>query len=49
MAAVLYDFATHAEYREMVKTEFGRIRTLFGEYQKALEKAYPKPEVPEPK
>jgi amidohydrolase len=49
MAAVLYDFATHAEYREMVKTEFGRIHKLFGEYQKALEKAYPKPEVPDPK
>jgi hypothetical protein len=49
MAAVLYDFATHPEYRDAVKTEFTRIKTLFGEYQKALIKAYPKPEVPEPK
>jgi metal-dependent amidase/aminoacylase/carboxypeptidase family protein len=49
MAAVLYDFATHPEYRDTVKTEFARIHTLFGEYQQALEKAYPKPQVPDPK
>jgi hypothetical protein len=49
MAAVLYDFATHPELRESVKTEFTRIQALFGEYQGALQKAYPKPEVPEPK
>jgi amidohydrolase len=49
MAAVLYDIATHPEYRDAVKTEFTRIHTLFGEYQQALEKAYPKPQVPEPK
>ncbi len=49
MAAVLYDYATHPELREAVKTEFTRIHALFGEYQKALQKAYPKPEVPEPK
>jgi hypothetical protein len=48
MAAVLYDFATHPEYRDAVKTEFTRIHTLFGEYQKALEKAYPVPQVPDP-
>jgi amidohydrolase len=48
MAAVLYDYATHPEYREAVKTEFTRIHTLFGEYQKALEKAYPVPQVPDP-
>jgi len=48
MAAVLYDYATHAEYRDAVKTEFTRIRTLFDEYQKALEKAYPLPQVPDP-
>jgi len=48
MAAVLYDYATHPEYRDAVKTEFTRIRTLFGEYQKALEKAYPVPQVPDP-
>ena len=49
MAAVLYDFATHPELRESVKTEFARIQALFGKYQGALQKAYPKPEVPEPK
>jgi amidohydrolase len=48
-AAVLYDFATHPEFRDAVKTEFTRIKTLFGDYQKALEKAYPKPEVPDPR
>ncbi|HMD33197.1 MAG TPA: peptidase dimerization domain-containing protein [Candidatus Acidoferrales bacterium] len=48
MAALLYDFATHPEYRDAVKTEFAGIHTLFGEYQKALEKAYPVPQVPDP-
>jgi hypothetical protein len=32
-----------------VKTEFTHIRALFGEYQSALQKAYPKPEIAEPK
>jgi len=49
MAAILFDFATHAELRDAVKKEFTRIQALFGEYQRALEKAYPKPEVAEPK
>ncbi len=49
MAAILYDYATHPELREAVKTEFTHIQALFGEYQEALRKAYPKPEVPEPK
>jgi amidohydrolase len=49
MAAILYDFATHPELREAVKTEFTRIQALFGDYQKALQKAYPKPEIAEPK
>jgi amidohydrolase len=49
MAAILYDFATHPEYRDAVKKEFTRIHALFGEYQDALRKSYPKPEVPEPK
>ena len=48
-AAILYDFATHPEYREAVKKEFAKIHALFGEYQAALEKAYPKPEIAEPK
>jgi amidohydrolase len=49
MAAVLYDYATHPEYRQAVTTEFTRIKALFAEYQAALQKAYPQPEVPEPK
>ena len=49
MAAVLYDFATQPDYRDTVKKEFTRIHTLFGDYQQALEKAYPKPQVPDPK
>ena len=31
-----------------VHTEFTSIRTLFGQYQQDLEKAYPKPEVKSP-
>ena len=49
MAGILYDFATHPEMRDAVKTEFTRIRALFGDYQNALQKAYPKPEIGEPK
>jgi amidohydrolase len=49
LAAILYDFATHAELRDAVKTEFTRIQSLFGEYQIALQKAYPKPQIAEPK
>jgi amidohydrolase len=43
MAAILYDFATHPELRQAVDTEFTRIQALFGDYQTALEKAYPQP------
>jgi amidohydrolase len=49
MAAVLYDFATHEDYRTAVKKEFTTIQALFGEYQAALEKSYPKPEIAGPK
>src|SRR5690349_10323669 len=48
-AAILYDYATHADLRDAVKTEFTRIQALFGEYQAALQKVYPKPEIAEPK
>ena len=48
MAAILYDYATHPELRDAVKTEFTRIQALFSEYQAALQKAYPKPEIAEP-
>ena len=49
MAAILYDYATHPELRDAVKNEFAHIQALFGEYQAALQKAYPKPEIAEPK
>lgn len=49
MAAVLYDFATHPDYRAAVKREFDGIKALFTEYQEALRKTYTLPNVPEPK
>src|SRR5262249_45271934 len=49
MTALLYDFATNAEYRAAVKKEFAGIKALFSEYQDALKKVYPAPAVPEPK
>ena len=49
MAAVLFDFATHADYRAAVKKEFDGFKALFGEYLQALEKAYPVPRVQDPK
>jgi len=49
MAAVLFDFATHPDYREAVKKEFAGIKALFGEYQAALKKVYTVPTVPDPK
>ena len=48
MAAILFDFATHAEYRAAVKREFEGIKALFGEYQEALKKTYTVPRVAEP-
>lgn len=49
MAALLYDFATHADYRAAVKREFEGIHALFAEYQEALKKAYTVPAVPDPR
>ena len=49
MSAVLFDFATHADYRDAVKKEFDGIKALFGEYQTALKKTYTVPNVPDPK
>lgn len=48
MAALLFDFATHPEYRSAVKQEFDGIKALFGEYQAALKKVYTVPRVPDP-
>lgn len=49
MAAILFDFATHPEYRAAVKKEFDGLKALFAEYQAALAKAYEVPKVPDPK
>ena len=49
MAAILFDFATHADYRAAVRKEFDGIKALFGEYQAALKKVYTVPAVPEPR
>ena len=49
MAAVLFDFATRADYRAAVRKEFDGIKVLFGEYQDALKKVYTVPTVPDPK
>jgi amidohydrolase len=48
MTAVLFDFATHPDYRAAVKKEFDGMKALFGEYQDALKKVYVKPSVPQP-
>jgi amidohydrolase len=48
MTALLFDFATHPDYRTAVKKEFDGIKALFGEYQEALKKVYVAPKVPEP-
>jgi amidohydrolase len=49
MAAILYDFATRAEYRALVKKEFTGLKSLYGEYQEALKKVYLTPKVEDPK
>jgi amidohydrolase len=49
MTALLYDFATHPEYRAAVKREFEGIKALFGEYEAALRTTYTLPTVPDPK
>lgn len=48
MSALLYDFATRADYRALVKKEFDTTRALFAEYIDALGKAYPRPVVKDP-
>lgn len=49
MTALLFDFATDADYRAAVKREFQGIKALFGEYKAALEKVYGVPKVSDPK
>jgi amidohydrolase len=48
MAALLFDFATHPDYRIAVKREFDGIKALFGEYQQALRKTYTVPKIADP-
>ena len=45
MAALLFDFATHPEYRAAVKREFEAIKGLHGEYLEALRRVYVMPKV----
>lgn len=49
MAATMFDFATHADYRAAVKREFEGIKALKAEYQNSLKKAYEPPIVRDPK
>jgi len=49
MTAILFDFATRADYRTAVKKEFDGMKALFGEYQEALKKVYTTPTVADPK
>ena len=49
MAALLFDFATHPDYRAAVKREFEGVKALFSEYQEDLRKTYTVPSVPDPK
>ncbi len=48
MSALLYDFATHAEYRAAVKQEFETIHGLKTRYLEELKKVYVLPKVPDP-
>lgn len=45
MAALLYNFATDAEFRAKVKDEFASTKALFSDYVSSLKKAYPLPDV----
>jgi amidohydrolase len=49
MTAILFDFATHADYRAAVKKEFEGLKALFDEYLAALRKTYTVPTVGDPK
>jgi len=48
MAALLFDFATHAEYRAIVKREFATIHGLHARYIEDLKKTYTVPVVGAP-
>ncbi|HEY7789152.1 MAG TPA: peptidase dimerization domain-containing protein [Vicinamibacterales bacterium] len=48
MTALLYEFATHPEFRQAVQREFSGIQALFAEYLADLQKVYTVPTVPDP-
>jgi amidohydrolase len=48
MAALLFDFATRADYRATVKREFDTMKALHGQYLDDLRKTYFLPKVVEP-
>jgi amidohydrolase len=48
MTALLFDFATHPDYRAAVKREFDGIAALYTQYQESLKKVYAAPAVPNP-
>jgi amidohydrolase len=49
MTALLFDYATKPMFREVVTKEFKAIQAEFAAYEKALETAYPLPNVIDPK
>jgi hypothetical protein len=49
MTALLYDYESRVEYREIVDREFKSLRALFSEYEESLKNAYPVPNVLDPK
>ncbi|MCX5755694.1 MAG: amidohydrolase [Gemmatimonadetes bacterium] len=48
MSALLFDFATHPEYRALVKQEFDGLKALYADYQAALLRTYVTPRIPVP-
>ncbi len=48
MTAVLYDFASKADFRAAVKKEFEGLKVLYSEYQSSLKQAYTLPVVKDP-
>jgi amidohydrolase len=48
MAALLFDFATHPDYRAAVKHEFDGLASMYAQYQDALQKVYAAPHVADP-
>ena len=48
MTALLFDFATHTDYRAAVKREFEGLESLYAQYQDALQKVYAAPHVADP-